>query len=394
MTAGRLCVFAMQIEKNFLPLQTYLHILRRLTRFLLDPCPRPGPCRWILISALFASLVMCSLVMCAIPRTKEPKEIHATQERNLVKYQKKHLVMLYSGPTSIISDKPSEKELIYDSNFKFFLRHGLPCSYHTTLNMSVQVVISLTAATAAHYSGILTMYNRSCGDLVVIEREDRCYDMETVRVFLNSKQSIVKVSNFSFIYVNCGMLGPLLSATRPANFKFWPMLYLNMLDARVKLVGETIVCGGKRGFEHAHVGSELWATDHEGLLAIENSDAVYDCGVSVLTTEARDRLIVRYEMGLSRTIILSGYAIRSQLSRYEWSFRDFTTKSVKSECVDIWWSEESLLWEYVPADLQYPTFIKNSNRRRPKMDEIAQEMDARKVLLREIAHLGSDYDYY
>ena len=59
------------------------------------------------------------------------------------------------------------------------MRHGLPCSYHKGQLGRVHVVIVLTSATIAKYETEITRYNQTCGDLMLVERADRCYDMQS-----------------------------------------------------------------------------------------------------------------------------------------------------------------------------------------------------------------------
>jgi len=288
--------------------------------------------------------------------------------------EKERLVILYSGPTELPSS--SHVARVYDSNFRFFLKHGLPCSYPTALNWRIEIFITLTASTAAYYASVIDQLPRACAELRILERTGKCYDMESVRLFLTYNYEFVHEEEFKFVYVNCGMLGPLLPQIKSgiANM-YWPAVYVDMLDGNVKLVGQIINCGGKQNTSHAHVGSELWVSDAEGLRIIANSGAVYDCGVDSLTRNARDELIVRYEMGMSRAILSSGFMIRAQLSPYTFAQQNYSG-DLPADCVDIWWASPADLRKFVPDSLEYPTFVKNSRRSIDWIEKFVEKMDS------------------
>lgn len=288
--------------------------------------------------------------------------------------EKEHLVILYSGPTDLPSS--SQVARVYDSNFRFFLKHGLPCSYPTALNWRIEIFITLTASTAAYYASVIDQLPRACAELRILKRTGKCYDMESVRLFLTYNHKFVHEEEFKFVYVNCGMVGPLLPQIKTDVVNtYWPAVYVDMLDGNVKLVGQIINCGGKRNISHAHVGSELWVSDAEGLRIIADSGAVYDCGADSLTQHARDELIIRYEMGISRAILSSGFMIRAQLSPYSFAKHNFSG-DVPADCVDIWWAPPADLWKYVPDSLEYPTFAKNSRRSIDWIKKCVGKMDS------------------
>jgi len=288
--------------------------------------------------------------------------------------EKELLLILYSGPTDLPSS--SQVARVYDSNFRFFLKHALPCSHRVALDWRVQIFITLTADTSAYYAPAIARLPRACGKLQILERKGKCYDMESVRLFLATKFKLLHEKKYKFVYVNCGMVGPLIPNLENGVVEaYWPELYVGMLDKNVKLVGQIINCGGKRNTKHAHVGSELWATDAEGLRIILESGAVYDCGADHLTRDARDDLIIRYEMGISRAILLSGFMIRAQLSPFTFTKKNFSNHA-PSDCVDIWWAPTAELWKHVPDSLEYPTFAKNSRRSIDKIQKFVVKMNA------------------
>ena len=240
-------------------------------------------------------------------------------------------LVVYSGPTTL-------RDELYLDNFEYFLSYGLPSSFHGC-NLNVAVYIVLTEATLAYYSDAISHQNGSCGDIHVVTRKDRCYDLESAReVLINLRVSFDKL-----VFLNCGLRGPFLP---PREGHFWAFTFTAMIDSRVKLSGITINCGGKLGVEHPHVQSMLWSTDREGLSIIIESGAIYDCGDQLQGSHGRDQLIVDYEMGLSRAVMLAGYAIRDLTNRkYTWS-------DSNARCHDLW-DNDKLIDKYSPDRLVF-----------------------------------------
>ncbi|GMH81396.1 hypothetical protein TrVE_jg8746 [Triparma verrucosa] len=90
----------------------------------------------------------------------------------------------------------------------------------------------------------------------------------------------------------------------------------------------------------------LWSTDREGLSIIIESGAIYDCGDQLQGSHGRDQLIVDYEMGLSRAVMLAGYAIRDLTNRkYTWS-------DLNARCHDLW-DNDKLIDKYSPDRLVF-----------------------------------------
>ncbi len=157
-------------------------------------------------------------------------------------------VVVYSGPTDLGNQ-------LYLDNFEYFLTHGLPSSRGVCVP-GVAVILVLTTETLARYAGCLRAYNATCGEIRTVTRINRCFDMESARLALTSDESFRRLGLGTdyekVVFVNCGMLGPLL----PGNGdRFWASHFTDRINARVKLVGPTINCGGKRDVHHAHVQS-------------------------------------------------------------------------------------------------------------------------------------------
>ena len=143
----------------------------------------------------------------------QPEGLPRTNPRWVEQTEPSGTLIVYSGPTDA-------RESLYDNNFQFFLRHGLPCSYHKGQLGRVHVVIVLTSATIAKYETEITRYNQTCGDLMLVERADRCYDMQSALSVLDGvpttgEPSALAASYEHIVYLNCGVLGPLLSLSQP-----------------------------------------------------------------------------------------------------------------------------------------------------------------------------------
>ena len=274
-------------------------------------------------------------------------------------------VILYSGPTGL----PSDKQLYHD-NFIYFLNHGLPCSYHSgALITPTKVIITLTEKSNGFYNDLISLKNTTCGDIYTLVRQDRCYDMETVRLFLEHRHEFSLGYNYSLFYVNCGMLGPLPKVAKPLGLQpHWTEYFRAELNREVKLVSMIINCGGIKT-HRAHVGSEIWATDSIGLQAIINSSAVYDCAQNSAKTsgEMYLEIIDRYEIGLSKAVLDRGYEISAFLSPWNFASGNSSEGGLNyppegchlPDGSDIWSSPDTIL-RRLPQDAVNPLFYKAS----------------------------------
>ena len=252
-------------------------------------------------------------------------------------------LIVYSGPTGG-SDK---RDSLYAENFRFFLRHGHPCSWHddthdTQHARRFAIVLVLTNASVRAFDAHVRLaWSRECAALVatrVAIRRNRCYDMESARLVLGG--SLVGTKYRFIIFLNCGLRGPLLPLRAPPG-EYWASRITRRLEQnpRLKLVGLTINCAGKRVRRHgsltqAHVQSMLWCTDALGLAAIVRGGAIYDCGKDgPLSSEQRSALINRYELGMSLHVLQAGYRIGTITGIQ----REYDRASAfDSICPDVW----------------------------------------------------------
>lgn len=206
-------------------------------------------------------------------------------------------IVAYSAPTSL--DYFAGKSAVYFKNFHYFLDHAIDCSKHST------VIITTKVVSDEYRHRIMKMNFDLCRDtqysIELLEREDKCYDMESMRTFL---REIDTTKWDYFLYVNCGMVGPKWNGNQ-----HWTDVFTSRLSETTKLTGVTI----NMSF-HPHVQSFTLATDRIGIDIIKNSDAVYDCGVhndQSMNEEQKWKIIDQYEIGMSRKIINAGYTISS-----------------------------------------------------------------------------------
>jgi hypothetical protein len=116
-------------------------------------------------------------------------------------------LIIYAGPKHRPSTNHS-KSALYESNFLFFLQHGLPGTYDICTPGEFDVALVLSEETYSLYKEqIATARERTCADLVVHVHENRCYDMESTRVAIRA----TPLHRYThFLFLNCGLLGPLL----------------------------------------------------------------------------------------------------------------------------------------------------------------------------------------
>lgn len=206
-------------------------------------------------------------------------------------------IVAYSAPTSL--DSSERKNAMYFKNFHYFLDHGIDCDKHSTVIVTTKVVADEYRSRIEKMNYDLCRYSQF--SIRLLEREDKCYDMESMATFLRETNT----SDYDyFLYVNCGMVGP-----KTKGDQHWTETFTSRLSNVVKLTGVSI----NMSF-HPHVQSFVLATDRIGIELIKNSDAVYDCGVKndqSMTEEERWKIIDKYELGMSRAIINAGYSINS-----------------------------------------------------------------------------------
>jgi len=218
----------------------------------------------------------------------------------------KRSIVVFSAPTTL--DLSEGKNNMYFKNFHYFLNHAIDCDKHSTVIVTTKVVAD------EYRLRIMKLNFDQCRgsqySVELLERENKCYDMESMRTFLHATDTL---KWDYFLYVNCGMIGPKWDGDH-----HWTDIFTSRLSETTKLVGVTI----NMSF-HPHVQSFAMATDQVGIGIIKNSDAVYDCGVyndQSMTEEQRWKIIDRYEIGMSRQIMNAGYTINSLIGALGDSF--------------------------------------------------------------------------
>lgn len=206
-------------------------------------------------------------------------------------------IVAYSAPTSL--DYSEGKNAMYFTNFHYFLDHAIDCKKHSTVILTTSIVANEYRSRIEAMNDKLCRYSQFTIEL--LEREDKCYDMESMATFIRETDS----SKYDyFLYVNCGVVGPKTKGGR-----HWTEIFISRLSQTVKLTGVSI----NMSF-HPHVQSFVLATDTTGIEIIKNSNSIYDCGVKngqSMTDEEKWKIIEKYEIGMSRAIINAGYSINS-----------------------------------------------------------------------------------
>lgn len=262
-------------------------------------------------------------------------------------------LIIYSGPTSM--DRLQDKNGMYIDNMNYFLEHGISCFDDDPESkfddggaepVVVNYVFVLTQEVAAYYAGPhgpLTKKVQECkgvdkrakgggGDyefIRVMTRQDRCYDMESIRTVVTNMN--VQALYDSLLFVNCGLVGPKLgpgsprlipssaSSQRMVPYSHWSQLYTSRLTDSVRMVGHSINTHFHTFFPH--VQSFLYAVRTDTVPILVSSGAIYDCGLSQAelggNPEKRFELINRYEVGMSTTLLKQGYKIATAfVNRY------------------------------------------------------------------------------
>ncbi|CAJ1951448.1 unnamed protein product [Cylindrotheca closterium] len=234
---------------------------------------------------------------------------------NYNKDEQERTIVVYTGPTSL--DRSTGKNELYLRNFDYFLAHkGVDCSsQHHRHHHHHDTIITLSEETYHHYTTQNQQFQHlmnECGPkaLRVVQRQDTCYDLGSIHLVLNDADNFDLTPYDYFVYLNCGVVGPLWwSSDLP-----WTTFFTSLLNDRVKMSGLSANCRHRDGFS-AHLQSMAFALDPRGLEIVRNSGAIYDCmkGNDAMTMTDKMDLIGRYELGMSRAIFEQGYSISSWL---------------------------------------------------------------------------------
>ncbi|KAL7530403.1 hypothetical protein ACHAXR_003475 [Thalassiosira sp. AJA248-18] len=303
-------------------------------------------------------------------------------------------LVVYSGPTSM--DRLQDKNSMYIDNMNYFLEHGISCfdDAPEEIDDSAEPVIVnyafvLTQEVADYYTapnGPLTKKMQECkgvekhveatnGEgspfIKVVTRQDRCYDMESIRTVVTKMN--VQALYDNLLFINCGLVGPkfgpgtpkLIPASQPATTKkqnskqpklvpysHWSQLYTSRLTDSVRLVGHSINTHFHTFFPH--VQSFLYALRTETVPILLSSGAIYDCGLTQeelgSNEEKRFELINRYEVGMSTQLLKRGYKIATAfVNRYGFG------KSLVYDKDSIWGTEI----DDTVSDIWYEDGIRN-----------------------------------
>lgn len=269
-------------------------------------------------------------------------------------------LVIYSGPTSM--NRHEDKNGIYHDNMVYFLENGISCNDDNipmrgdddNNDVIVKYVFVLTKEVADYYTapnGPITKIREKCnaiqqqhGDsttkspglfIDVKTREDRCYDMESMRIVLNEID--VQASYDNLLFLNCGLVGPKIGpgspkliptkgadgrvdTTKLVPYSHWTQLYTSRLDDEVRMAGQSINTHFHTFFPH--VQSFLYAIKTETASILTSAGAIYDCGLKQIEfathPEKRYELIERYEVGMSSTLLKQGYKIATAfLNRWD-----------------------------------------------------------------------------
>lgn len=266
-------------------------------------------------------------------------------------------LVVYSGPTHPAGYGVRHAQ--YHRNLHWFLLHGL-----RDASSSVDTVVVTTRE--ANVSASL----QQMGGVRWVLRQNICYELESYRVGLSSIAANASHVYDTFVFLNCGLLGPFLPTRVSKSGTHWSRFFTSRLTEDVKMVGLTISCGtiSKRDERYPHVQSMLYAIDRKGLelvrealrhadiafpkpgdqLKIWQDSFVESASVSrqrfycpnfvetSLSLLGFEEFIRKYEIGMSRFVMESGFGIAA-INAWQ-THRDFRREKEWDErkCRDFW----------------------------------------------------------
>ena len=171
-------------------------------------------------------------------------------------------------------------------------------------------------------------------DVVVLRRENVGFDygqhlallLHLAGVRAMHKSRLLDRLNYThFFFMNCGVRGPFLPTYWPME-AHWANTYLDLLDAKVKIVGASIACLDKSDYCVVHdpgcygpkVEGYMWATDRVGL------GTLLDHGPNKVFKQHASKVeaVLHGEYGMNRAIFAANYSIATPLLAYrgvDWS---------------------------------------------------------------------------
>lgn len=200
---------------------------------------------------------------------------------------------------------------------------------------------------AVTYGFIINGFNSSVplpthrSDVVVLRRRNVGFDNGQHLAMMQhladtpalDNSSLLRRLDYShFFFMDCGVRGPFLPVYWPA-VMHWSRTYLDLIDAKVKIVGASIVCLGQEdecvrrdpGCAGPKVEGYLWATDRVGLGIVLNHGPR-----KVFAQHAsKEEAIINGEYAMSTAIFKANYSIATPLLAYrdvDWSDSGWISK--------------------------------------------------------------------
>jgi hypothetical protein len=198
---------------------------------------------------------------------------------------------------------------MYLKNMDFFLENGVTC---WSDSVDVDYIIVLTRDVADHYTspdGLITKKKQYCIDLKtnelrsyessieVVVRQDRCYDMESIRVVAEQKD--LQSEYDDMVFLNCGMVGPKIGHLSPIPPNVhWTQLFTSLLTDSIRMSGLSINPNPR-----IHIQSFLYSMSTKTLHLLLEKGNIFDCGGRL------GNVVNVYEVGMARTILSQNYSL-------------------------------------------------------------------------------------
>lgn len=207
------------------------------------------------------------------------------------------------SPTLIMYVLANDNE-VSESNFRFFLQHGVSDrpSFHF-----IVIVQEGPGLKELQLDQLQLPPN-----VRVLSHANKCLDIGTVGWLLYESRQVQIADYRFFIWLNSSVRGPFLPTW--ANSTEWPALFTSQINDDTKLSGTVVSCAGivdeflgKR--ETPHLQAYVMATDAIGLQIMKQA-AVLEC------YERYTEIIYHGELGASLSILNAGFNIHSTMLRY------------------------------------------------------------------------------
>ena len=203
------------------------------------------------------------------------------------------------------------KGLEAQRNLRFFLHHGVK----TSKDFHIEYGIVVKGPCECDECTVPERFLRDSKDkelLTIIYEVNGGFDFGAHATMLGSLESARRLEYDFYIFLNCGVIGPILPSYVPSSWH-WAQAFVNKINDRVGLVGTSIVClpVSDRGGYGPKVEGFAFALSAKALEVVRTN------GTSFRQHQNKIKAILDGEFALTKTVMSHGIGIDCFLQAYQ-----------------------------------------------------------------------------